>query len=121
MWKIKQYENRRLAAYARMRIATMPVSDIYKPLLVDIILRRAYEYELSDQEACSDIETLIRYVKKIEIFPLKAGTLGVHEPATNTIKLSSEAFKKNPINAEEIYETLTHEVYHALARKNNRC
>ena len=118
MGRFKPYENSCMTAYIKNKIASMPVSDIYKPLLVDIILRRAYEYGLSQSDVILDVETLVRYVRKIEIADIN-NFMGLHCPKECTIKISKRVFEGNNIDYDEIYEILTHEVYHALARKDN--
>ena len=118
MGRFKQYEDSYMLPYIRSKVASMSVSDIYKPLLVDILLRRAYEYGLSQADIILDTETLVRYVRKIEIVDLKNCT-GLHCPKEYTIKIAKKLFEEPNLDFDEIYEILTHEVYHALARKNN--
>jgi len=116
---IKQYENPVLRDKATRLINAMSVRDIYKPLLVDIILRRAYEFGLTEQEATFDIYTLVNNLKEIDIKKMPYGYRncnGVYFPKNKSIMISNELFNRKPVDYVGIYETLTHEVYHALSR-----
>lgn len=112
------YDNQAMRQHATRMVASMSVKDIYKPLLVDILLRRAKEFNLSDAEFKRDVTTLVRNLRKIEIENPNIMTKsfnGYYMPFFKKIAINKKRFKTSDVNYERIYETLTHEVYHVLA------
>ena len=112
------YDNTMLRQYASRMVSGISVKDIYKPLLVDILLRRAKEYNISEAEFKKDTTTLIRCLSRIEIENpniFTRGLSGYYRPPSKKIGISKKLFKVQDINYDRIYEALTHEVYHVLA------
>ena len=118
--KYKRYDSKEIIRRATKVVCGMSgIDDIYKPLLVDIIARRAYEYDLSPYQIRNDLRNLKRSLKEIKIDNMPKGhesALGVYRPARKSILLSKKMFTEGEPDYIEIYDTLTHEVYHALSR-----
>lgn len=63
----RNYQNSNLIRYFEKYVATMKVEEDFKPLLVDILLRRAFEFSLTPQEIQQDMNSLLNSLKSIEI------------------------------------------------------
>lgn len=101
----------------------MKVKDVYKPLLVDILLRRAYEFSLSPEEIEQDVQALLRSLDSIVFKKMSrenTDTWGEYDSNKKQVTLNQEfvrrALKSGNYGVDEVYATLTHEVYHALCR-----
>lgn len=102
----------------------MKVKDAYKPLLVDILLRRAYEFDLSNREIEKDLQTLLKSLDSIVIKKMPRedrNTYAFYDYNKKQIILNQEFVRralksKDKTGIDEVYVTLTHEVYHALCR-----
>ena len=64
---IKFYEDEELKEYFKYCVGKMEVAPVYKRLLVDILMRRAHEYELSEADITQDMRSLSNNLKSIEI------------------------------------------------------
>lgn len=69
----KNYQNNNLIRYFEKFVATMEVEEDFKPLLVDILLRRAFEYSLTPQQIQQDMNSLLFSLKSIEIGKMSKG------------------------------------------------
>lgn len=100
------------------RISEMEVDDSLKPILVDILMRRSLEYELNKEEIERDLNRLNNNVEEIIVDDNEGKDWGgLTTPAERTIRLGTtylDAIKLDKNNRAILYETLTHEVYHAL-------
>ncbi len=99
------------------------------PIIKDIIYRRAYEFGIKKNDVRVEVENFVRKVKTIEFVHksemlLSESCMGVYSPQLSTIRLNIDYFSKleEKVSQEEfgtkMYETLTHEMYHAFANKN---
>ena len=118
---IKFYEDEELKEYFKYCVGKMEVAPVYKRLLVDILMRRAHEYELSEADITQDMRSLSNNLKSIEIkeLPSKFNSMGgVYNAARKTITLNARYLDQLVNNRYDpkLYEILTHEVYHALSR-----
>lgn len=117
----KFYEDTELRLFLNKWVGKMEVKNVYKPLLVDILMRRAFEFELSPEDISQDMQSLMDNLKCIEIktLPKKFNTMGgVYNSATKTITLNARILDQLTQRRYDpkFYEILTHEVYHALSR-----
>lgn len=114
---IKNYKNPRLEAYFNKYISQMSIDDKFKPYIVDILLRRAYQFKLTPEEIKTDVEVIMASLKEIKV--VKQDELGV-KWATAVYSSNEKCIKLGPSALKEsdqlLYQTLTHEVYHALCR-----
>lgn len=122
----RNYQNPNLIRYFEKYVSQMEVDTNFKPLLVDILLRRAFEFSLTPQEITQDMSSLLNSLKKFEIakMPKKhEGALGLYIPKERKILINEDfarqALKDGKRGINNLYVTLTHEVYHALARDEN--
>lgn len=93
----------------------------FKPLLNEIFQRRAYEYRFDNQHMEKEIINFVKNVNAIEfgknIPRIKTSTMGTYDRLRGKIyvNLETEMFQKEKIPWLELYEILTHEVYHAIS------
>lgn len=116
----KNYKgNKELTKYFEENVAKMSVAEPFKPILVDILQRRSFEYGLTAQNITQDMNSLLRNLKAIEIRDISGDckwAAGVYNRGTNTISLSRKVVEAAIRNQdyEYLYSLITHEVYHAL-------
>ena len=63
----KDYKNPKLEAYFQKYISTMSIDKKFQPYIVDILLRRAYQYNLSPEEIRNDVKALNSSLKKFKV------------------------------------------------------
>lgn len=123
----KVYFNDELIEYFQKKVNKINVDKVFKPLLIDILLRRSYEFELSPQEIEQDIESLSHNLRKIQIGKMpkdiKTAT-GLYMGDSKKIILEEEMVRRclysgSSQGLDKIYAILTHEVYHTLSREKN--
>ena len=108
------------------RISEMEVDDSLKPILVDILMRRSLEYELNKEEIERDLNRLNNNVEEIIVDDNEGKDWGgLTTPAERTIRLGTTYLEglnnkeDNEAFQNALYETLTHETYHALSYDEN--
>lgn len=109
-----------LENYFKKYINRMNVSNKYKPLLVDILMRRADTYELSPEDIRQDVVSLLYNLNEISIGNMPEGyerASGIYIPDTKEILIAEGYSQTMP--EDKLYQTLTHEVYHALSKDEN--
>lgn len=123
-----EYDNKKLKKYFEANIRRMEINKEFKPLLVDIMMRRAIAFNLSLQEIYRDMLVLANNLTKIEVGQIpddyEGNVTGLYYSNERKILISQEIVKKiiiseNMENYEEVYDTLMHEVFHALAMDEN--
>ena len=104
----------------------------FGPLVIDILLRRAYEFDLTEEEILNDAKNLRKNVKTIGFEDRKKIKLrynGMYDHDHKTILINKTQIKKriikmggNPndfsfvrMQGEYIYKILAHEVFHGIA------
>ena len=131
MAKYKNYENEQL----RQKLLQIITPNMYKKfngIVIDVFLRRAYEFNLSDDQILSNARNFVKNIgnisfsnnKKIK----KASWLGATYPPSKSEKgyilLNKELYKKKLRGKTkekkdevflEMYETLTHEIFHGIS------
>lgn len=111
----KEYYNEQKANYIYKKLSSTEIEKVYLPLVVDIMLRRQFEFGLSDELLDRDISTFKKNVKKIEARPLRENWGGMFDQRCKEIVLNDELFKGDSPDYEQIYETLAHECFHAMS------
>lgn len=112
---IKDYENNSLRKYFEKWVGKLKVSKEFKPIIVDILLRRSKEFELSGEDIKQDMTSLLYNLKAIKVvnFPEKYSNIaGMYIPDRETILISKKCVLER--DKEELYEILTHELFHAV-------
>ena len=114
---MKNYRaNKQLIEYVESRIKNMQFEEQYKEVIVDIILRRAYQYELSLDAINQDLDSLEHNLYHIIMTKSQIDQNNVivaeycAETKTIYIDINRAAQSK-----EYLYQTLTHEIYHVLS------
>lgn len=95
------------------------------PIVKDVFQRRAYEFDFSDKHIEAEVRKFIKNAKTIEFVSEdeigKSTTMGVYKSGKKKIQLNETYYSSKLRNygSEEVgkmlYETLTHEMYHAIA------
>ncbi len=112
----KKYDlNESLKSYIEGRVDKMKFDDEFKPIVCDILLRRIHQYELDEYKMQIDLACLEESLQKVNIskMPDEYGNAnGLYNPVDKTITLAKDYAKR--CTPEELYQTFTHEIYHAL-------
>lgn len=111
----KEYYNGKKANYIYRKLSLTGIDKVYLPLVVDIMLRRQFEFDLSDELLDRDIAAFKKNVKKIEAKPLGEDTGGEFSQLSKEIRLNDLLFQGENIDFEQIYETLAHECFHGMS------
>ena len=61
----KEYKDQETYDYVANQINTSRINPVFKPIVIDIILRRRHEYQLDDKYFHRDVKSFIRNVKGI--------------------------------------------------------
>lgn len=112
---IIDYENKKLREFFETGVKKLEVDEEYKPIIVDILLRRATEFELSNEEIKQDVESLIYNLRSIKVRKFSEkykNTAGLYDPIKKRITISRDCVLNQ--DKEVLYEILTHEIFHAL-------
>ncbi len=117
----RKYESKKLKKYFEKYVKQLTVEDKYKPMLVDILMRRADTFDLSNDEIRQDVVSLIYNLDSIVVgqMPQEFETAwGIYTPWDKEVTIS-ESLMDTEQDTAKIYQTITHEIYHALARDKN--
>ena len=100
------------------KVAKMSIRDEYKPFIVDIMRRRAFQYDLPENQVNLELDRLQTNLKKITSERSSTSAVGFYEYSKLRINLSRFAAFAN--SKRYTYSTLAHEVFHAIAKFENR-
>ena len=95
----------------------LKIDDIFKPIVQDILIRRAYVYNFSHADIKNDMDSLTKNLKSIRFSIINESDIsGYYMKDKRKIVLSIDYFKRQAEegNLYAIYETIAHEVTHAL-------
>ena len=120
----KYERNPKLKEYLEYYISQMSVDEVYHPLLVDILMRRAHEFNLRPEEIQQDVSSLVNNLNTIRIGRMPEGyetAAGIYSSVDKEIVLEAGFVEKykNDKNYQSLFEVLTHEIYHVLSRDEN--
>ena len=118
----KKYYSTELNKILRRYINRERYGD-YAVLIEDILQRRAYEFNFSNDEMEMQAINLIKNLEEIQFVPREVigKCTGKYYPQERKIRLNQDYFTELENEedfesfADGIYETLTHEVYHVIA------
>ncbi|MBR2744726.1 MAG: hypothetical protein IKE01_05485 [Clostridia bacterium] len=98
----------------------MPISAEFKPLITDIVLRRALQFTLSDELLEEDLASLKANLKEVvisdKILEERETVLAAYFPEEKKIAIAPQTLAESP---EILFQILSHEVYHALSKDRN--
>lgn len=112
----KEYFNQEAYNYIESRINKTKINPVFKPIIIDIILRRRHEYQLDDKYFHRDVQSFIRNVKGIYWKKLPKDRSGDFCPSRKCIRLNADTFENmnDEQFAETLFDVLSHECGHAL-------
>lgn len=116
----KYRENEAKVNFIRERIEKLNIVDDYKVFVVDLLLRKAYEYDLSDEEIEEDISILRDSLQDICVRvppPEAIRTVACYIQDFIKIIINEKSLERLPI---ELYSIFAHELYHALTVDQSR-
>ena len=119
---VKGYKNNeRLKEYIGNNLDKIGIDESFKPLIVDVMLRRFSEFDFSPQEIYADMTALVNNLKTIEVgkMPQQYNTAaGLYYSDSKKILIAEDCIKnaKTQEDFETLYEIFTHELFHSLAR-----
>ena len=115
------YENQEVDEKIIAAVNALSIDDEFKPLVAEVVVRRAYEYKLSMKEIDRDLSHLKNNLKSIEIgdMPEKyKNASGLYTPSEKKITLRASYFKElmdKPGGKIKAFQTLAHELFHAMS------
>lgn len=117
----RKYENRKLKKYFEKYVKELSVEDKFKPMIVDILLRRANTFDLSGEEIRQDVVSLLHNLDSIVVSQMPEGyetAWGLYTPWEKKVTIA-ESLMDSQEDKTSVYQTITHEIYHALAKDEN--
>lgn len=111
----KYYGDEERVDYVRSRMSELKIQEEYRDYVADILLRRAYEYELTNEEIADDIDTLVESLQEIVVEEAPKGcynTWGAYFAEYKKILINDRTLVE--ATNEQVYATFAHELYHAL-------
>lgn len=111
----KYYGDEERANYVKNRMSELSVQEEYREYIADILLRKAYEYELTDEEVAEDIDTLVHSLQEIVVEEAPKGSYnswGAYFAEYKKVLINDRTLVE--ANDEQVYGTFAHELYHAL-------
>lgn len=110
----KKYYDRKKANNIINKLNMTSINKVYIPLIADIMLRRQFEYGLSNEILDRDLNNFINNVEQIETQKHFENDLGSFNISKKKIILNYKLFKDED-NFEKIYLVLAHECEHAMS------
>lgn len=108
---IKKYFDQEAYNYIERKINETKIDSVFKPTIIDIILRRKYEYQLDDKYFHRDVDSFINNVNEIYCKNLpQEPFVGVFVPQKKCIIINLNKFDN--MNNEQIAEKLLHVICH---------
>lgn len=124
---VKKHYNRKLDIILSRYITPKRYGDYYA-VIKEVFQRRAYEYEFTESEIKAQVANFVDNVKTVALVPdsVIEDDAGAYVPKDEAIYLNKdylielERSGKSPEEiGEEILETFTHEIYHAIVDRDD--
>ena len=110
---MRRYENGKYDNLIEYRVSRMSFQDEYKPFVIDILKRRALQFDFTLEQVNTDLDRLSKSLKKISAKHINFFFAGIYYSDEKRINLNPIA---NDLSTNRsLYTTVTHELYHALA------
>lgn len=113
----KEYFNQEEYNYLASQINKTKINSVFKPIVIDIILRRRHEYQLDDKYFHRDVESFVKNVEDIYWEDLPEKKDGDFWPEKKCIRINRNAFKEGMSDeqfAEKLLAVICHECGHAM-------
>lgn len=114
-YEFKEYTNERILNLIKSKIPEGTYGE-YTDLVYEIVMRRFYTFDLTEEELSHSIDNLLKNCKTIQIsrnFQSKS-VLAHINTHTKLVEINASNFE-NSFDYEIMYESLTHEIYHAMS------
>lgn len=106
---MKNYEDTVKRKKIEAVVSCLTIPNKFKPYVTDVLLRRAYQFEFTDEQLQTDLDTISYSLKDITI--KKMNWLGEYNQIDKTIGIN---FKTMFFRTEKIFHIFAHEVFHSL-------
>lgn len=113
---MKNYQNGMYDSLIETRVRAMKFQNEFKPFVIDILKRRAYQYDFTHKQVTLDLDRLTNSLQHISTKKDAKDIGGVYHRNEKSINLNYHVIHDN--DATQIYQILAHELYHALAVEN---
>ena len=110
---MKNYYNKNIHDLIEKNIKKLEIDEDFKPYVIDILMRRAYQFGFTTEEIQTDLATLNNSLKSIQVGFINFNTAGQYSSLEKRIKISLDA------SIKQSYSTLAHELFHACTRDEN--
>lgn len=113
----KEYFNQEAYDYIAIQLNKTQINPLFRPIVIDIILRRRHEYQLDDKYFHRDVESFVRNVEDIYWEDLLEKKGGDFWPEKKCIRINRNAFKDDMNDeqfAEKLLKIIGHECGHAM-------
>lgn len=118
----KDYFDQEAYNYIENKLNETKINSVFKPIVIDIILRRRYEYQLDDKYFHRDVESFISNVKDIYLKKLPENVGGRFYPQKKCIIINQNDFKEkihDEQGMEILLKIICHECVHAMNYDEN--
>lgn len=113
----KEYFNEEAYNYIESKINQTKINSVFKPMVIDIILRCRHEFQLEDKFFHRSVDSFINNVKDIYLEKLPERSGGRFYVIKKYIGINRDGFKEN-MNDEQymgrLLEIISHECVHAM-------
>lgn len=113
----KDYFDQEAYNYIENKLNETKINSVFKPIVIDIILRRRHEYQLDDKYFHRDVESFINNVKEIYLKNVPGNIGGRFDPQKKCIIINENKFKEymhDDQGMELLLKIICHECVHAM-------
>lgn len=111
---MKNYKLEELNNLISNRVSKLEIPDELKMYITDILMRRAYQYDFTNEEVETDLDTLSYSLKSIDFNLVSSSTSGIYNTSKRSISINPLFF-----DIKNIYSTLAHELFHACTHNKD--
>lgn len=104
---MKKYYDKNIHDLIEKSIKKLGIDKDFEPYVIDILMRRAYQFEFSEDEIQTDLDTLNKSLKNIKVEFISMDASGQYSSSTKTIQITPL------VSTKQSYSDLAHELYHA--------
>ncbi|MBR2704286.1 MAG: hypothetical protein IKE91_02340 [Clostridia bacterium] len=102
-------------------VKKLPIDERFKPIISDIVLRRAAQFNRTYGELRTDLEALTNNLERIRIvarskMAMHNYALAIYSGEDKEILISEDTLNETP---ERIYQIIAHELFHVMLKNNH--